>query len=483
VRRVLLPILAALALAAAAPVASAQDVPGGAPPEEKTTDPVGDAKKLYAEAKEFRKTSQDTDLGRDERKKARQEAYARFDKAKRILETYLEAHPNEAEIHNETLADINTEMFWLRKEGGVGEFGGMKPKPPVVPPPAAPPAGPDAPPTPEAPPAPKPPGPLDVLAQIQDYEKAHPADVPGLYEMYSKFLADFPNRTMPEYETALKRVEELGQKLKDVYRKTRDDDPDALAGSDPGEVEKLVEQLSLDLKNPDKIVRMRAAKYLGGLGSGKAAPALMEALAAEKEPEVADAVKDALAKIGGRRVCERLAKEKPGTPTAAAVVDVFLRMVRRGGVNSRIAGESVAVFAKSVDLAVQAEIAEALFQAGKDGALGLSLVVDSAPVDRKVGYIEHLGRVGEPRVTGNLARFLTVNPQGARRKQLQAAQDAILLVGKPGVRWLIPALDDPTCQVWTAELLRQITGAKPKDDKRKTWEKWFRENRKAVEGK
>ena len=36
--------------------------------------------------------------------------------------------------------------------------------------------------------------------------------------------------------------------------------------------------------------------------------------------------------------------------------------------------------------------------------------------------------------------------------------------------------------VWTAKLLQEFTGAKLKDDKRKTWEAWFRLNRKAVEG-
>jgi hypothetical protein len=88
-----------------------------------------------------------------------------------------------------------------------------------------------------------------------------------------------------------------------------------------------------------------------------------------------------------------------------------------------------------------------------------------------------------PRTAGHLTRFLVTNPQGARRAQHQAARKAIETIGKPGVRWLIPALDDKEHQVWTAEMLRTITGAKPKDDKRKTWEQWYRENRKALEGK
>jgi hypothetical protein len=152
-------------------------------------------------------------------------------------------------------------------------------------------------------------------------------------------------------------------------------------------------------------------------------------------------------------------------------------------VNARIGGETLVPFVKPRDETARGEVAEALMEAGKDGAVGLSLLVDLVPVEKKVGYIEALGKAGEPRVAGNLARFLTVNPQGARRRQHQAALESLRAIGKPGVRWLIPALDDPACQVWTAEVLRELTGARPKDDKRKTWEKWFRENRKSVEGR
>jgi hypothetical protein len=51
------------------------------------------------------------------------------------------------------------------------------------------------------------------------------------------------------------------------------------------------------------------------------------------------------------------------------------------------------------------------------------------------------------------------------------------------VRYLIPHLDETAVTVWTAKLLQDITGQKLKDDKRKTWEAWFRMNRKSLEGK
>ncbi len=508
-------LFAALLAAALGPAARALDLEGGAPAppapapagdkpaEETPKDPVGEARKLHAEGKELFKTAADTDLSREDRKKARQEAYKKLARAKKLIEDWVETHPGDADTLAEMDSDINITMFWLRKEGGVGEFesGAQKPKPPApagpdpgaAPAPApggapggapgsAPGGAPGGAPAP-APPPPKPPSAGEELQRIREYEKAHPGDVPGLHERYSQFLTQFPDPAKPEYEAAVKRVDELGRQLKDVYRKARDEDPDALAGADPSEMERLVDQLSPDLKSPEPAVRQRSAKFLGGLGSGKAAQALVDALLAEKDADTLDAMKEALAKIGGRRVCDRLAKEKPGGPTGETVVDVFLRMVHHGGVSARIGGETLAGFVKSLDEATRGLAADGLFQAGKDGAVGLALLVDLSPVDKKVGYIEFLGKAGEPRVAGSLARFLTVNPVGARRTQHQAAQEALKAIGKTGVRWLIPALDEPACQVWTAEMLRQITGAKPKDDKRKTWEEWFKKNRKALEGK
>jgi hypothetical protein len=476
------PLLLALLLAssvAGAPCLAAEGDPPPAPadPPPVSKDPVGDARKLRDEGKELFKAAGDTDLPRDERKRLRQESMKKLKEARRLLDYWLELHPEQEDALTELTSDIAGTMYWLRKEGGVGEFdpAGSKPKPPEPPPEA--PAGP----APEKPPPP--PSPAEELAKIADYEKAHPGDVPGLHERYSKFLTDFPDRTTPEYATAVQRVDDLGRRLKEVYQKARDDDPDALADMNPGDAERLVDQLTPDLKAADPAVRERAAKFLGGLGSGKAAQALTDAVLSEKEEGPLDAMKSALARIGGRRVCQRLAKEKPEGPSSDTVVDILLRMVKLGGVNARISGETLFPFVKPRDEATRGKVAADLFAAGRDGAVGLSLLVDYVPVEAKVGYIEFLGKAGEPRVAGNLARFLTVNPLGARRRQHQAALEALDAIGKPGVRYLIPALDDPTCQVWTAEVLRKLTGAKPKDDKRKTWEKWFRENRKAVEGK
>ena len=49
------------------------------------------------------------------------------------------------------------------------------------------------------------------------------------------------------------------------------------------------------------------------------------------------------------------------------------------------------------------------------------------------------------------------------------------------MRHLIPILDEDEYAVWTAEMLRQITGEKLRDDRRKTWERWFKRNRRDLE--
>ena len=106
----------------------------------------------------------------------------------------------------------------------------------------------------------------------------------------------------------------------------------------------------------------------------------------------------------------------------------------------------------------------------------------SKPEARKTAFLNHLGTLGVPATAGHIARFLKVNPRGIRREQHAAARQALLDIGKRGVRYLIPVLDEEDYRIWTAEMLRQITGEKLKDDKRRTWEKWFKRNRRDLEG-
>lgn len=442
-------------------------------------DAIAEATRLRDEAEKHFRAAGDTSASNAERKKSRKEAYTRLKRARGLLDAHLDANPGQTEKLDALYCSIATMLFWVKKEMSVDELtpkkrlSGRKPKPKTEP------EKPDPEPEPE-PEEPKGPTAPEVLRQIEAYEARFPGDVPGLHEHYTAFMAQFPDRSTPEYAKAVGRLEQLSARLKDVYRLARDDDPDSLKNVDADEVIGLVEELTVDLEKGDEPVRERAARFLGGLGSGRAAKPLIEALQREGGGPVFDACVDALAKIGGERVCNRLLRVKPKSDLGPAVLDVLRKMVAQGGVAARIAGEALANYVSHFDEDAQHEAVEVLEGAGRDGALGLSIALPMAPVDRKVELIEHMGNAGDPRVAEHLAKLLTVNPAGAFRKQHKAARKAIEKLGKPCVRYLIPALDDERTNVWTAEMLRRLTGVKQKNDKRKTWERWYRKNRRKL---
>ncbi len=440
-------------------------------------DPLPEATRLKDEARVFFNQAGDTDRSTKERKKARKEAYTRLIEARTLLDAWLEVHGEESELErlDDIYVDIAGMMYWIRKDAAVGELTPYPPPEPEQPGESEPPPEPE-------PEPPAPPSPADGFAKIREYERKFPGDVPGLHGRYKRFLVEFPDTSTREYEAAAARLADLDQRLKDVYRMSRDDDPDSLKNVDDADVLKLIRQLSGDLENGSDPVRERAARFLGGLGSGEAAGPLMHALKNEEAGSaVFDAAADALARIGGRRACAKLAKVKPDSPLSSTVVTILIATVERGGVNARIAGEALAIYIVDRPIPDQVRATEVLFKAGPDGALGLSMAVEMAPQKTKVACIEHLGEIADPRTAGHLARFLMVNPQGARRKQHRAAREAIEKIGKPGVRYLIPVLDEERYQVWTAEMLRKICGVKLKNDKRRTWEKWYRKNRRRLE--
>lgn len=441
---------------------------------EEDESPVAAARRLRDEAKRHFKAAGDTEASSKERRQARKEAFTRLKRALKLLDAYLAEHPDQSEALDDLYVEIRTMYFWVRKEAAIGEFGPRRSKsddsgttktsgdPDRT---AA--ASPTA---------------AEVFAAIQAYEREHPRDVPGLHERYAAFLEQFPDRTAPEYAQAFERVEALDQRLKNIFRTLRDENPDELDAGDERRTEKLVRELADELENPEQAVRVRAATFLGSLGSDTAASPLVIALKkSEHGGPTFEACADALAKIGGKRVNKRLLREKADSIHGVAVLEVLRRTVRRGGVNARLAGEALGTYVQAFNPATQKQVAAELYDAGRAGAVGLALVVDLAPTAKKVPYIEHLGKLKEPRAAEHLAAFLTVNPGGARKKMHRAARKAIQAIGKPGVRYLIRALEHEELRVWTGEMLRDLTGARPKDDKPRTWQKWFRKNRRELE--
>jgi hypothetical protein len=446
-------------------------------------DPIQEAMKLAEEAKPFEQTAGDGDADPAERRTARKTAYEKLKKAVALFDAWLDKHPEDEERLDEFCSPIRTRYFWIKKMMPVEEMGGERPPTPASgpAPPAAGPTGPGAKPPAEPP---KPLTPAEVLDAVDDWAEKHKGDVPGQYERYQDFLAKYPDPASPEYAHAMARVEELGKKMKDVYRLIHDDDPDSIKNVDSAQTEKLLGQLVDDLeKGTSPEVRERAARFLGALGSGKAADPLLRVLKKEPSGSVFDACADALARIGGKRVCERLVKV-PGDQTfALAVVGILEKILARGGAEGRVAGDALGGYVEAIAPESRPPIFEALAEAGPVGALGLAHALEFSPPDKTVDLIDKLPASREPRVVIYLAKYLVVNAPGVRSDYAGASREAIRKIGKKGVRYLIPNLDDPTVAVWTAKLLQEITGQKLKDDKRKTWQAWFQQNRKALEGK
>jgi hypothetical protein len=480
-------ILASALAATAAPQPCRAEDPAPAAPAG-PTDPIAQAHKLADEAKEYERVAGDGDAEVQERKTARKGAFERLKKARDLLDQWLDKHPNDAEKLDSFYCEVASRLYWVKKMGAIDEFVDKAPSPPsgqgpgasTGPAPAGDGGG-SKPPGPDAKPAP--PTAAQALAAIDEYAKAHSGDVPGLCERYEDFLAKYPDASTPEYARAITDVEALRKKLKDVYRLVHDDDPDSIKNVDSAQTEKLLAQLLEDLDHGVLEVRERAAKFLGALGSGKAADPLIKTMKKERSGPVFMACVDSLGRIGGRRVCERLVKEGGEPEIADAVVHILEKILERGGAEGRVAGEALGAYAGGVDPGQRGPLFEALSNAGAAGALGLARAIEYAPAEDVAKLVEKLPDAGDPRVVTHIGKLMIVNPPGIRAEHASAARRAIEKIGKPGVRYLIPNLDDPKVSVWTAELLQRITGQKMKDNKRKTWEQWFRMNRKAVEGR
>lgn len=473
-------IIAGLLASAAGGALSVAESPSAFAQDPAPADPIAEARVLSEAAKEFERTAGDGDADNADRRTARKQAYDRLYKAIALMDGWLDKHPADEEKYEAFYCDLKSRIFWIKKMAAVDEFTEHGPGPGASPSPAPAPTPDKSKPTVEAP---APPTAAQALAEIEAYAGKHKGDVPGAYERYQEFLSKYPDPSTPEYAKAMAEVATLGTRLKDVYRLIHDDDPDSVKNVDGAQTEKLVGQLLEDLDKGSSPVKERAARFLGALGSGKAADPLMKTLKKEKSGPVYDACADALAKIGGRRVCERLAKSGKDEDLRPAVVDILMKILRRGGAEGRLAGEALGGYVANVDPERRGPIFESLAEAGPTGALGLARGIEHAPPEDMVKLIEKLPDAGDPRVVTYLAKFLVTNAPGDRAEFASASRKAITKIGKPGVRYLIPHLDDPAVSVWTAEMLQRITGQKLKDDKRKTWEAWFRKNRKALEGK
>jgi hypothetical protein len=454
-----------------------------------------------------------TDLSTSDRNEARKKAWINLYRAKEILDRHWEAHPEDQERLVDRITKIGQMVFWIRKESpvglleatGVGPGSSNPPKPrdgPDRPSPEKPPAekpgsapgdskGPGgAAPAPATPPPPKPPAggavppspavaaPPQTIeqayAEADGYARKHRADLPGIMQRFHELMARFPDQVAnPLYLKAAQRAGEASTKLKDVYRKLRDDDPGSLKNVDSDEVKSTVLTLTRELASQDAAVRERAAKLLAMLGSGEAAYGLGSAFKKEKEAGPLKAMADALVSIGGRKVVQQIHTMRD-EDAAAQGLDMLQQLTGRNGVDRRIAIEEVGGFALAKDDAVAGKAVDFLVSVGKEGAFGLVKALDTRSVEIRLKLIPALAATKNVKVVRPLARFLILSDNPNTRKCREAAYEAIKTFGEEGVPYLFAGLRDGSTKLWTGELLFRITGQRYSANRPGDWVEWWK---------
>jgi HEAT repeat protein len=462
---------------------------------------------LQEEGTKWFNVAGNTDLSPSKRNEARKKAYWVLKQAYYLLDDYVTEHPERMEAFEERMVKIHMMTYWIRKESPLGllkdprapeEEERPKPKPRPRPEPGPEPRpepgpGPRPEPRPEPGPGPRPgpgegpgptQGPEDAFKAAERYERKNPADVSGALERYREFMARFPDPDSGLFSKALERSSVLNSRLKDAYRELRQEDPDAL---DPKRIlspsEKvLVVRLTRDLKESSPDVRRRAAIDLGLLGSGEAAYHLVNVLKKEKDPGVAQAIRESLVKIGGKRTTEQIEKLiRERTPEGQlTAIQLLLDIGRKHPVQGRYAGIALAAFVHSRFEEAGRAAFDALKGLGRSGGVdGLMEAVreQRAPKGRRLALIDALGNSGEPRAATALARFLVKKGDRGLR---DASIDALKRLGVETVPYLIPFLSSPQQNTIVGWALRQITGMNF-SSKARLWDEWWKRRQSARE--
>ena len=444
------------------------------------------ARKFVADAKPFVQAANDVDAELASRRAPRKEAFKRLKEARSLYDKYLDANPSKEDAIDKEYVEMMVLLHGIKKDSAIGELekddapaAGSEPVKPAGDDPAkAPggttdPGGGDA--TPPAPAAPDAGARAKTrLAEVRDFEKAHPGDLPQLQKLYSAFLAEFPDPALPEYTDAAARLGAVNDRIKSVFQGATKRDYDSLSGSDTKDETKVLNRLTMDLASKDQEVRRRAAKLLTATRSRSATYFLARGLA-DRDDEFAKLCHDGLVAIGGTSAGDNLVKlyrNSPGEKQAFAL-DVFADIVKKGPFEEVNQSRWIGRFTLSNEGPVALAAFKLLTSMGPEGGPGLAVALDSRVMEKKTYAMDKMVEAKYWKGAAFLAgRYLVEGKDGGTVLLRNHAAATIEKMGAYAVPYLFDALHGPTGR-YTGMVLTKITGIEIEADEVKKARDWW----------
>ncbi len=488
------------------------------------------ARAMVKQAQPHLELAMNPDNSPADRKKGRKAAYKLLKEARRLFDTYLDASPGQTDSLDSEYCSVSANLYWIKKFATLNEFrGGSDDRVVELPPVKSTGAGEDdadddaggiggasdtpTPPVEDDPPGKDEPPPVtdepppatedevvapvldaealratqarEVFAALQQEEARRPADVAHLHALYEKFLFEYDDPTLPEYQKAALKLGALTDRMRVVLKEESGVDPDDFDAKDSAEVTRVVKRLSDMLRSREQEDRRRASALLGKLGSGAAGFPLAKVLF-DKDEVVAKNAADGLVAIGGKRVAENLTKLYHGKSAEhqAAAVDVLSRICAKGDVDGRSVAHWLGRFVLSNDDAVSGAALTSLGSLGRAGVDGLLEGLKTKSTEKRVDVIRALGDTGFVPATRKIALYLLPGSTERAGMQRNAAFEALDKFGLPAVPYLIPMLKDGKRKVEIRNALTRLTGQRFSAARPGDWQKWWkRVGSKQVESK
>ena len=438
------------------------------------------ARKLVADAKPFVEKANDVDLEMADRKDPRKEAFKRLKDARGLYDKYLDANPTMEEKLDKEYVEMMVLLHGIKKDSALGDLDkdddSSSPAPtPPVPDPKAPPVKPpeNGAPAPDASALAK-----QGLAAIHDFEKAHAGDLPQIQKLYAKFLADFPDPSIPEYVEAADRLGKVTDRMKTVFQAVAKRDLDSMSGSDTKDEKAFVFKLTTDLASKDPDVRRRAAQLLTASRSRSATYFLARGVT-DKDDAFAKICHDGCVVIGGTLMGENLVKLFRDAPKEKQVLAmaVFTETVKKGDFEKVNQSRSIGRYTLSNESDIAEQAFDLLKSMGKLGGPGLVVALDSRNAAKKKYAMEVMAEAKYYRGAGIIAERYLLEGHAAGAGYLRgAASAAIEKMGVYAVPYLIDALHGPSGRL-TGEVLSKLTGISVETDEKQKVRDWWRDHK------